>query len=363
MKHSHWRTVLALMLALLLGTVCSIPAFAVQPDGKVRMEAVSFRVTSSKSQNMKIIGDYIDKAAANDVDLILFPELSTCGLPDNISMTSYSEEDQKYFDANAEYIPEGPTVQSLIAKAKQYNMYICWSMMEKDHTYPNHIYNTAVLVGPEGFIGSYRKVNLAGTEAAHEQAGTDGSEVFDTPIGKIGLVICFDKVSPETVRDLKLKGAEIVLAPSSWPGLDQRLGNLDPVMELYRYSGSSRNVENGVVLVETNWAAAPDDTKNAECGHARITDAAGKVYGETGWTEGTVVADVDVKGSIAQYYDNLRISEDQHKKYLQDEQDRQNERNHTTETIEDNIRFYGSAILNTLGDLGDSVLFRAVLKK
>lgn len=362
MKH-HLKLILSLALSLLLCAGMAVPVFAVQPDGKVRMEAVSFAVTSSKDKNMQIIGDYIDKAAANQVDLILFPELSTCGLPENISMTSYSEEDDKYFQANAEYIPEGPTVQSLIEKAKKYNMYICWSMMEKDHTYPNHIYNTAVLVGPEGYIGSYRKVNLAGTEAAHEHAGTDGSEVFDTPIGKIGLVICFDKVSPETVRDLKLKGAEIVLAPSSWPGVDKRLGNLDPVMELYRYSGSSRNVENGVVLVETNWAAGPDDTTGAECGHARITDAAGKVYGETGWTEGTVVADIDVKGSIEEYYNNLRLSKDQHQEYLQRQQDNQKEQNHTKETIEDNIKFYGSAILNTVGDLGNSVLFRSVLKK
>ena len=352
------RAVLCLLFALMF-VMAAVPAFAAGQT--TRFETVSFPVKSDKAANMKIIGDYIDDAGANNVDLILFPELSTCGLPEGISMNTVDDSAHAYFKENAELVPEGPTTQTMMAYAKKYNMYIAWTMLERDPYYPDKIYNTEVLVGPEGFVGKYHKVHRAGTESYMEEAGTVGSDVFDTSLGKIGLVICFDKTFPDTVRDLKIKGADIVLAPSSWPGLDKRLGDIDPSLMLYRYSGKSRNVENGVVFLETNWSAEPGATMNAEAGHARIADATGKSYGETGWEEGKVVADIDVQGSIDQYYKNLGMTREEHVASLKKDQERHEQINDAAGIAETNVKFYGSAILNTLFDTGN-VLKYGVLK-
>ena len=361
---TNWKPLLALVLCLLLGTVFLLPAAAKEKGPtETRFETVSFVVTDDKAKNMATIGKYVAEAGANDVDLILFPELSTCGLPEDISMNTVSEEAKVYFAENAEYVPVGPTVKQMTEWARQYDMSIAWTMLEKDPYYPDRLYNTQVLVGPEGFVGKYHKVHLAGTEAYMEEAGTAYSEVFDTRLGKIGMVTCFDKVSPDTVRELKLRGAEIVLAPSAWPGLDQRLGDLDPIMQLYRYTGTSRTMENGVIFLETNWAANPGDKTNAEAGHARICDARGMSYGETGWTEGIVVADIDVKASLADYYKHLDLTEEEHLDHLQQKQDKHKKNSDTAGVALTNVKFYGSALLNTLLDADEAVLFKHILTK
>ena len=361
--HSKFRLVFSLCLALIMA-LSTVPVLAAdaKPAGTTRFEAVSFYVTDSKEKNMATIQKYIDQGGANDVDLMLFPELSTCGLPEGISMNTVDENAKAFFPKNAEPVPGGPTCDTMIANAKKYNMYLCWSMLEQDPYDSSKVYNTAVLVGPEGFIGKYLKVHLAGTESYMEEAGTEYSKVFDTKLGKIALVICFDKTYPDTVRQAKIDGADIVLAPSSWPGLDKRLSNLDPSMQLYRWSGKARNVENGVVFVETNWASGKDDTTNAEAGHARISDATGKTYGETGWEEGTVTADIDVQKSIDEYYKNLGMTRDEHIAYLKEKQDQHKKTSDTAGVVETNIKFYGSAIGNTILDLGDALRFGALGK-
>ena len=180
---------------------------------QIRMEAYSMTAQADKARNLERFLSFMEESAARGTTLLLFPELSLTGLPATLSMAWPHPESLQYFHENAEPVPEGESVQTLIEKAKALGLYVCWSMTERDAD--GRFWNAAVLIGPEGFIGKYHKQNLAGTEAFEVEAGRDPCPVFDTPIGKIGLLVCYDKAFPDVVRRMKLAGAEIILSPTA----------------------------------------------------------------------------------------------------------------------------------------------------
>ena len=318
----------------------------------VRIACVSLVTTDDKKTNLNHFIRYIEDAAQKGVNILVFPEYSSTGLPKDVSMNRVSEAERKHFEDNAELIPQGETVRLMTELSAKHQMYLCWTMIERDPFYADRIYNTAVLVGPEGLVGTYRKVHRAGTEKMMFLAGDKGSEVFDTPYGKIGLIICFDKNSPDTVRSLKLKGAQIVLNPTAWPGLDRRLGSLDASMQLHRYAGRNRAIENGVVYVDCNLGCLPGDTVNAEAGHSRIISPLGEILAETkGWGESIAVADIDPEAAIAAYCRAMGLTPEEHLNMLRKQQERHVKRMAAGDVLLTNVRFYGSAILNTALDL------------
>lgn len=328
----------------------------------IKIETVSLVTTDNKENNLANYRKYIDDAGANGVQLLVLPEYSSTGLAKNISMNYISAEEKELFEKNAEPVPEGETVKMIIERANKYNMYVAWTMIERDKFYTDRIYNTAVLVGPEGYVGSYRKVHRAGTEKMMFLAGDKGSDVFDTSIGKIGFIICFDKTYPDTVRALKLKGAEIIINPTAWPGLDQRLGKLDLSMQFHRYAGRCRAMENGVFYVDCNLGCNPEDKMNAEGGHARIMTPAGEILAETGWNEEKIVVTADPQASIAEYYEKMGITEEQHLDMLKKRQRLHDKAAIATDVAMTNIRFYGSALCNTLMDLPTAWKVKGKLK-
>jgi predicted amidohydrolase len=85
------------------------------------------------------------------------------------------------------------------------------------------VYNSAVLVGPGGLLLHYRKLHLFGREKEAFTPGDLGLPVADTPLGRIGLCVCYDLRFVETVRILALRGAELILVPTAWvTGFDQQ---------------------------------------------------------------------------------------------------------------------------------------------
>jgi predicted amidohydrolase len=90
--------------------------------------------------------------------------------------------------------------------------FIAAGLPEKDG---NRYFNSAVLTGPEGFLGTYRKTHLFFEETLFFSPGDTGFKVWDTTLGRIGLMICFDWFYPESMRTLALAGAEIVAHPSN----------------------------------------------------------------------------------------------------------------------------------------------------
>ena len=138
-----------------------------------------------------------------DLDLLVLPEFFATGY----QFTSTDEVAKL-----SEPIPEGNTTNSLSDLSKEKGIYIVAGLPEKDG---DKYYNSAILTGPEGFMGVYRKTHLFFEEKKYFCAGDTGFRVWDTPIGKIGIMICFDWFFPESARSLALLGAEVIAHPSN----------------------------------------------------------------------------------------------------------------------------------------------------
>ena len=138
-----------------------------------------------------------------DANLIVLPELFNTGY----QFISKSET-----LSLAEKIPEGETIRALIDIAKEKKLFIVAGIAERED---KHCYNSAVLVGHNGFIGCYRKLHLFRDEKKWFEPGSKGPGVFDIGNAKVGMMICFDWFFPEVARYLALKGADIICHPAN----------------------------------------------------------------------------------------------------------------------------------------------------
>ena len=147
----------------------------------------------------------------------------------------------------------------LTGKARAYNIYIqSGSMLEVDKKYPNLVFNTTCLIGPEGILYKYRKVNTwlpyEVHASPHDIEGYDEPlfPVADTPIGKIGCAICYDWVFPEAIRQLAANGAEVLVRVSAY--MDP-WGATEP-MDWWTVVNRCRALENVAYVVAANQGAA-----------------------------------------------------------------------------------------------------------
>jgi predicted amidohydrolase len=163
---------------------------------------------ANKTDNLKRIEKAVVKAKRQSADIVIFPELS---------LTGYVVRDQIY--ELAETVP-GPSTKILEGIAKRTKMHIVFGMPELTDKTQATIYNTAVLVGPNGLLGKYRKMYLPTHSVFEEKRyfrpGYEAA-VFDTELGKIGLIICYDIFFPEVARLTRLKGAQLIVCISASP--------------------------------------------------------------------------------------------------------------------------------------------------
>ncbi|MFB0509195.1 MAG: nitrilase-related carbon-nitrogen hydrolase [bacterium] len=138
-----------------------------------------------------------------DAHLMVLPELFATG---------YLFRDRTELEAAAEPIPYGETIQTLLSISKQKKMFIVGGIAEKAG---EKIYNSAILVCPNGKVFTYRKVHLFMEEKFLFTPGDKPFPVFDIGKAKIGMLICFDWVFPEASRILALRGAQIICQPSN----------------------------------------------------------------------------------------------------------------------------------------------------
>ncbi len=145
-------------------------------------------------------------------DILVLPELCNSGY----QFTSYKQA----WDTS-ESIEGSPFVEFLESKCRSLNMHIVTGLNERDGEL---LYNSAVLIGPGGYIGTYRKLHLFLNERDFFQPGNKGLPVFDIGPCTLGMLVCFDWIFPEVWRILALKGADIICHPSNLvlPGFAQR---------------------------------------------------------------------------------------------------------------------------------------------
>lgn len=163
------------------------------------------------ARNVATSIEMIEQAASQGANLLVLPELCNTG---------YVFASRQEAFALAEVIPHGPSTQAWIDCAARLNIYLVAGITEREN---ESLYNSAVIVGPEGLIGRYRKVHLWGDEALFFEPGNLGFPVFKTRIGTLGCQICYDCWFPESFRMAALQGADIVCVPTNWvpiPGQD-----------------------------------------------------------------------------------------------------------------------------------------------
>ena len=138
-----------------------------------------------------------------DCDLLVLPELAFSG-------DQFVTRDE-VLDLS-ERVPDGPTTRVCVDLARCYNMHLVVGLPERDG---DRCYNSAIVVGPSGFLGCYRKTHLFFEETLFFSPGDSGLQVWDIGQARLGVMICYDWYYPEVARTLMLRGAEIVCHPSN----------------------------------------------------------------------------------------------------------------------------------------------------
>lgn len=151
----------------------------------------------------KNLGRVESLLAGHDADLFVLPELFATG---------YQFKDMDESRSLAELVPGGVTTSMLTSISKNTNTFIVAGLAEIDG---DKVYNSAVVTGPDGYIGKYRKLHLFDTEKACFLPGDLPLQVFDIGGAKAGVMICFDWRFPETARTLALMGADLIAHPSN----------------------------------------------------------------------------------------------------------------------------------------------------
>ncbi|UYW01379.1 carbon-nitrogen hydrolase family protein [Flavobacterium agricola] len=176
---------------------------------KIKVAAVDFIPKwGSFNENLTNLVDAVSEVAKQNVDYAVFPETILSGY-----LFTDSNEMAPYFDT----IP-GKTTEALLPLVKKHNMYISVGIAERD--IENNVpYNSAVLLGPEGIVGVYRKNGLNSQDQKVFAPGNTGIPVFDTALGKIGLLICYDDTYWQYARLAMLQGAQII----GWHSVSDRI--------------------------------------------------------------------------------------------------------------------------------------------
>jgi predicted amidohydrolase len=175
---------------------------------------------------------------------------------------------------------------------------------------PGGPYSSAVCVNGDGLLGHHRKVHLPPGERAAFGAGA-GFSAFDTPIGRIGMLVCYDKTFPEAARQLALDGAGLIASLSAWP-----VCRVDPAswtrrdvqVRHFNLLDQTRALENQVVWVSSNQVGRLGRLRFA--GQSKVVDPRGRVLAKTGTRAGTALARVDAPSVVAAARNRLSYLDD-----------------------------------------------------
>jgi predicted amidohydrolase len=237
----------------------------------------------------------IEATASEGAKLVVFGEIFLNGYETNEFTPKYAIGETVH-DAY---------INRLIQEAHARDIHIIMGASTHKGPYPGEVYNSALLIGPLGLVGVYNKTHVAafavdGKIAAEKAWWSPGTDipVFETPLGRIGIEICYDNSFPEVARTLTLKGAELIVNISAaLCGFEDHWTN-----SLY-----VRSTENAVWFLHVSIVGKQ---RNFECfGGSRLLTPYGEVVFEAPRGEEAVLvttADLDVlyeaRGKMHPFY-------------------------------------------------------------
>jgi len=207
-----------------------------------------------------------------EADLLVLPELFSTGY-----LFLFKGEVAKA----AEPIPDGHTARFLLKLAHEKRVHLVAGLVEEKN---RRLYNSAVLVSPRGWVRTYQKSHLFVDEKSFYHPGDTGFQVFDIGAARLGLMICFDWIYPESARVLALRGADIICHPA----------NL--VLPFCQKAMITRCLENGVFAITANRIGTESrgDKSLTYSGMSQITGPRGEVLAQASADEEVVgVVEID----------------------------------------------------------------------
>jgi predicted amidohydrolase len=253
----------------------------------LRMAAAAAEFGRDLEEDFAIVERLVKQARGDGVRLLALPEACLGGY-------LLSLDDGADLDAGPPALAlDGPEIRRLAALAGEMTV-VAGYCEAADGTR----YNSVVCVTGDGVLGNHRKVHQPLSEDASYSSG-DRFHAFDTPAGRIGMMICYDKAFPESARALALDGAEIGVCVSAWPG-----ARTNPAADLaedrwkrrFDLFDRARALENQIVWLSANQAGAFGTLRFV--GSAKVVDPGGEILADTGVEPGLAVAELDVARAL-----------------------------------------------------------------
>ncbi|ORB27679.1 carbon-nitrogen hydrolase family protein [Mycolicibacterium parafortuitum] len=255
-----------------------------------KLAAVSANFTRDLEQNYALIADLVGEANARGVDYLALPEAAIGGY-----LSSLGNHGDTVRTAQQSLPPaitlDGPEITRVQQIVGDLVVAIGFCELAEDG---RTRYNAAAVLDGGTIYGSYRKVHQPLGEGMSYSAGS-GYRVFDTPVGRIGLQICYDKAFPEAARIMALQGAQVITSLSAWPAArTAAAANLQEDRWTYRFNlfDTARALDNQVFWVASNQSGTFGSLRYV--GNAKIVDPGGNILATTHLGSGMAVADVDI---------------------------------------------------------------------
>jgi len=255
--------------------------------GQVRIGAVAAHFGRDLDRALAKLEGIVGDARASGVDLLVLPDatlggyLSDLRRPDPTALPPALSEDS--FEVGRVIAMAGPMV-------------ICFGYAEEAGPL---LYNSALCVSGDGVLGRHRKVHQPAGESLVYAAG-DSFTAFETPVGRLGMLIDYDKTFPEAARSLALDGARVLTCLSAWPAsVTDRASRLpqDRQSRLFDLYDSARAAENQVVWVSSNQTGVMGGLRFL--GQAKVVGPGGDILARTTSKGGLAVAEIDVETEVA----------------------------------------------------------------
>lgn len=252
--------------------------FTVQPQptmvdaAAVQMDPQHLDVAANLATVLGTFGE----AAVGGADLVVFPELALTGT----NLTSRAQA-----ASVAESVP-GPSTNALVAKAKETGAYAVVGLVERDG---KRLYDTIVLVGPNGLVGKHRSTHLSPSQDGVFDQGNAVSPVFASTLGPIGLTFGYENYFPEVIRSLSIRGALLLTGSYADDGV------------MWQELARTRASENKVYVIAANRVGTDNGVSYG--GKSLIASTSRKINAQAGATSTEIVkASLDMYEITKRYY-------------------------------------------------------------
>jgi predicted amidohydrolase len=254
--------------------------------GVIRIGAVAAHFGRDLDFDLQRIATLIEHARTSGVSLLVLPDAALGGY-----LADLRHPDPEALPPALEV--DGPELGKVAALAAE--MVVCLGFCEAEGDVR---YNAAVCVTGDGVLGRHRKVHQPAGESAAYAPG-ERFDAFDTPVGRVGMLIDYDKTFPESARTLAVDGAEVLACLSAWPtSITNRAPRMaqDRQSRLFDLYDQARAAENQVVLASSNQTGAMGGMRFL--GQAKVVGPGGDILARTWAKAGIAVAELDVQAEI-----------------------------------------------------------------